>query len=136
MRTVAVLFVALALASCAPSPPLPNPTSRAEACARIDGPTTLGGNSFCRVGGALCDPLRGDVRCIELNPGEQPVCVPATSATVPPTTRALYSCGPNNTPCLPWWECRQWEPRPGRVEYGCFPGPPCDSTADAGVDGG
>ena len=132
MRTIAVLFVALALAGCAPSPPLPNPTSRAEACARIDGTATLGGNAFCRIGGAPCAPLRGDVTCIEPIPGEQSVCMPAGT----PTGRGLYSCGPNNTPCLPWWTCRQWDVGRGVTEWGCFPGPPCDSTADAGVDGG
>lgn len=135
MRTV-LLLLALASAACGSPPPLPNPANRAEACARIDGAATLGGNSFCRVGGAPCHPQRGDTLCLTINPGEQSVCIQNAPAFQTPTPRAAYSCGPNNTPCLPWWECRQWEPRPGRVEYGCFPGPPCDSTADAGVDGG
>jgi len=134
MRTLIVLL-ALLSAACGPLPTLPNPTSRAEACARIDGMNRLGGNAFCRVGGAPCDPLRGDVTCLTINPGEQSVCIQNAPAFQTPSARAAYQCGPNNTPCLPWWECREFTiPGTTRTEFGCFPGPPCDSSSDAGTD--
>lgn len=133
MRTLIVLL-ALLSAACGYPPPLPAPASRAEACARINGPNAIAADQFCRVDGAPCYQLvpSRQMRCLTPVAGEQSVCLSFVSEVFP--TR---SCDTDPTRCPAGWECRAYvHPTIGSGTRWCFPGPPCDSTADAGVDGG
>ena len=133
MRTV-LLLLALASAACGSPPPLPNPTSRAEACARINGANAIAAEQFCRVGGAPChqySPSR-PMQCLTPVAGEQSVCLSFVPENFPSRT-----CDTDPTRCPVGWECRAFmHPAFAGPTHWCFPGPPCDSTADAGVDGG
>ncbi len=133
MRTLIVLL-ALLSAACGYPPPLPAPANRAEACARINGPNAIAGDQLCRIGGAPCYQTvpTHPVSCIVPAPGEQSVCLNGAPIVFP--TR---SCDLDPARCPAGWECRAYaHPTFGGATRWCFPGPPCDSTADAGVDGG
>jgi hypothetical protein len=134
MKTLLLLLLPL-LVACAPQR-LPQPTSRAEACARIAQPVDLGMWEFCEPGAAAqCGQWRlaGTVCRSRFN-GSQNVCdyaLPfAANTAVPPRSCLQGNAGAD---CPPWWRCEQL---PATADYQagnyCVPGPPCSSDADAG----
>lgn len=131
-----LLLLALLSAACAPTR-LPQPTGRAEACARIAQPgVDLGTWEFCELGGAAqCGQRRGvQTVCRAMVDGEQFACdVPTSAPTQYPTQPCL--AGNGGADCPAWWECRVFD-HPmvsGATDpmRWCFPGPPCSSNADA-----
>lgn len=136
MRRLLVLLALLG-AACAPTR-LPQPTGRAEACARIAQPgVDLGIWEFCEPGGAATCGLNRTVQmtCRVKLVGAQTVCdippAPREDPNVPQRTCLVGNAGAD---CPAWWRCEQL---PATATYPagnyCVPGPPCSAGADAGA---
>lgn len=131
-----LLLLAVALVACAP-PRLPQPTNRAEACARASQAADLGVWEFCEPDGvARCGEHRGAPNvCRSRFDGSQTVCdraLPFAANTAVPPKSCLVGNG--GADCPAWWRCEQL---PATATYPagnyCVPGPPCSSNADAGA---